>query len=189
MIRFVWLSLLLLLAVPAQADIEIASVHFGDHAMVAGQSLDLNGAGLRTRFFFKVYTIGLYLPRKTGSADAAIDEPGPKRIRFVMTRTVSAKDMIEALEKAMQANNSAAELQALDPRLDQFKKLLLSFGEATKGSEYCLDYVPGQGTHLAVNGVIKDAPVPGEDLFRALMRAWLGPKPVQDNLKEALLGK
>jgi hypothetical protein len=49
--------------------------------------------------------------------------------------------------------------------------------------------VPGAGTHLTVDGVIKDVPIPGDDLFRALLRAWLGPRPVQDNLKEALLGK
>lgn len=188
MIRAFWLSLLLV-ALPASASVEVADVLFDDHATVAGQVLDLNGAGLRTRFMFKVYAIGLYLPRKTTSAEVAIAEPGVKRISFVMKRSVSAEDMVAALEKALRANNSAADLAAIDPRLDEFKKLLLAFGEARKGSEYWLDYVPGKGTHLTVDGVIKDAPVPGEDLFRALLRAWIGPNPVQADLKEAMLGK
>jgi hypothetical protein len=189
MVRIFWLLLLLILAVPSWTAVEVAGVRFDDHATVAGQSLELNGAGLRTRFYFKVYTLGLYLPKKTTSADVAIAEPGVKRIRFVMKRTVSAEDMVESFEKALRANNSEADLKALNGRLDQFKNLLLGFGKAKEGSEYLLDYLPGVGTHLTVDGVIKDEPVPGEDLFRALLRAWLGPKPVQDDLKEALLGK
>jgi hypothetical protein len=190
MIGKFWLSLLLLmLSVPALATVDVADVRFDDSATVSGQLLQLNGVGLRTRFFFKIYTIGLYLPKKTSSADVALAEPGAKRIRFVMMRTVPAEDMVEAFEKALHANNSEADLKVLDGRLDQFKQLLMSFGKARQGSEYLLDYVPGVGTHLTVDGVIKDAPIPGADLFQALMRAWLGPSPVQENLKEALLGK
>ncbi len=189
MIRICWLLFLLIIAVPAWATAEVAGVRFDDQTTVAGQVLELNGAGLRTRFYFKIYTLGLYLPKKTSSADAAIAEPGVKRIRFVMKRTVPAEEMIEALEKALHANNSEADLKSLDSRLEQFKKLLLGFGKAREGSEYLLDYVPGAGTHLTVDGVIRDAPIPGDDLFRALLRAWLGPRPVQGDLKEALLGK
>jgi hypothetical protein len=189
MIRTLSLILLLLLSCPALATVDVANVAFDDHATVAGQVLTLNGAGLRTRFLFKIYAIGLYLPQKTPSAEIATAEPGAKRIRFVMKRTVSAEDLVGAFEKALSANNSEAQLQAIGDRLDRLKRLLLSLGGAKEGSEYLLDYVPGVGTRLTVDGVVRDAPIPGNDLFEALMRAWLGPKPVQENLKEALLGK
>ncbi len=32
------------------------------------------------------------------------------------------------------------------------------------------------------------APIAGEDFYRALLRIWLGDRPVQDDLKKALLG-
>jgi hypothetical protein len=177
------------LAIPVQAAVDVADVRFDDHATVAGRLLELNGAGLRTRYLFKIYTIGLYLPKKTSSADVAISEPGAKRLRFVMKRTVPADELVEAFEKALSANNSEAELAILDGRLDQFKKLLLSLGKTNKDSEFLLDYEPDVGTHLTVDGEVKDAPIPGEDLFRALLRAWLGPRPVQNDLKDALLWK
>lgn len=181
--------ILLLLSSPALATVEVANVAFGDHVTVAGQQLTLNGAGLRTRFIFNVYTIGLYLPVKTSSAAVALAEPGAKRIRFVMQHTVTAGELVDAFDAALRANNSEAALQAIGGRLDRFKKLLTGLGGARKGSEYLLDYVPGVGTHLTIDGVVQDAPIPGADLFEALMRAWLGPRPVQENLKEALLGK
>ena len=57
------LSLPLFLALPASAA-EVAGTHIDDKAIVAGSDLTLNGAGLRTRFMLKIYTIGLYLPKR-----------------------------------------------------------------------------------------------------------------------------
>ena len=46
----------------------IEGVEFQPTARVGGQVLQLNGAGLRTRAFFKVYAAGLYVPQKAHSA-------------------------------------------------------------------------------------------------------------------------
>jgi len=40
----------------------------------------------------------------------------------------------------------------------------------------------------SLNGRQIGAPIPGADFYRALLRVWLGDKPVQDDLKHALLG-
>jgi hypothetical protein len=49
--------------------------------------------------------------------------------------------------------------------------------------------VPAAGTVLAVNGKPAGSPIAGEDFYRALLRIWLGERPVQDDLKKALLGE
>jgi hypothetical protein len=41
---------------------------------------------------------------------------------------------------------------------------------------------------MTVDGKPAGAPIAGEDFYQALLRIWLGPKPVQDDLKKALLG-
>ena len=46
----------------------------------------------------------------------------------------------------------------------------------------------GTGTVLSVQGKPMGRPIAGEDFYRALLRIWLGDKPVQDDLKKALLG-
>jgi hypothetical protein len=46
----------------------------------------------------------------------------------------------------------------------------------------------GAATQLLVDGKPVGRPIQGEDFYRALLRIWLGDKPVQDDLKKALLG-
>jgi hypothetical protein len=60
--------------------------------------------------------------------------------------------------------------------------------QAKKGMAITLDWLPGAGTQMTVDGRYAGAPIAGEDFYRALLRIWLGPKPVQDDLKKALLG-
>jgi hypothetical protein len=41
---------------------------------------------------------------------------------------------------------------------------------------------------VVVNGKAQGSAIAGEDFYGALLRIWLGDKPVQDDLKKALLG-
>ena len=52
-----------------------------------------------------------------------------------------------------------------------------------------LDWLPGNGLRLSVAGQVRGKLIEGEDFYRALLRVWLGEKPVQADLKQALLGK
>ena len=42
---------------------------------------------------------------------------------------------------------------------------------------------------MCIRDRAKGKDIAGEDFYRALLRIWLGNKPVQDDLKQALLGK
>jgi len=68
--------LLLLSALLAFASLspgaEVAGVKLDDMERVGSADLVLNGAGLRTKFVFKVYAMGLYLAARTADAAAAI---------------------------------------------------------------------------------------------------------------------
>jgi hypothetical protein len=61
--------------------------------------------------------------------------------------------------------------------------------QAQSGMRIVLDYSPSSSsTTLFVNGAAQGEPMKGEPFYRALLRIWLGEKPVQDDLKKALLG-
>ncbi|MFL5199028.1 MAG: chalcone isomerase family protein, partial [Microvirga sp.] len=64
---------LLLLAATAQGA-ELEGVRLDDRVQVDGQALELNGMAVRTRYYFKVYVAGLYLPTRVTSATRAIDD-------------------------------------------------------------------------------------------------------------------
>ncbi len=169
--------------------VEVAGVKFDDWVKLGNSEVVANGAGLRKKVFFKVYAMVLYLPEKQGDAAGALNVKGPKRISISLLRDLTAQQFIEAMQEGLAANHSAAELAALNERLREFSDVMLSIGEAKTGTLIVIDWLPEAGTRLTVSGQVKGKDIAGEDFYRALLRIWLGDKPAQDDLKQALLGK
>jgi hypothetical protein len=163
---------------------EVAGVKIPDE----DQKLVLNGAGLRKRAFFQVYVIGLYLPEKKTAAADVIAAPGAKRVLIHMMRDVGAEQFGDALTDGMKDNVSEAEMKAFEPRIRQLQAIMLSMKEAKTGMRITMDWTPA-GTVVTVEGKATGQPIPGEDFYRALLKIWLGEKPVQADLKGALLGE
>ena len=180
--------LVFLMMVPlAVCAAEVEGVKIDDKTRVANAEVTLNGAGLRKRAFFKVYAMGLYVPQKSSNAAQLMDQPGPKRITIRMLRDVSADAFNEALGDGIRANHSEAEVKALEPRLKALGAVIHEIKEAKKGMAIDLDWT-GADTQVAVNGQPAGKPIAGADFYKALLKIWLGDKPVQDDLKKALLG-
>ena len=184
--RLVALLVALALALPASAA-EVAGVQLEDRARIDSADLVLNGAGLRKRVFFQVYAIGLYLPKKTSSAEEAVSLAGPKRVAIHMLRDVGADTFINALAEGIRENHSEAEAKALEPKVKVLGDTMATLKEAKKGMAITLDW-NGKATQMTVDGKAAGQPIEGDDFYRALLRIWLGEKPVQDDLKKALLG-
>jgi hypothetical protein len=177
--------LLLLLVSLSCFGAEVAGVKLPD----TDQQLLLNGAGLRKRAFFDVYAIGLYLPEKKSAAADAIGAPGAKRVVIHMLRDVGADQFGGALTDGIKDNVSEAEMKAFEPRIKLLLSAMNSMQEAKKGMRITLDWVPAAGTQVTAEGKPVGAPIPGEDFYRALLKIWLGERPVQADLKKALLGE
>jgi hypothetical protein len=181
-----WLaSMLLLWALPASA-LEVAGVNVADKISLGSSELMLNGAGIRTRAIFKVYVGALYLTEKKSAAAEVLAQKGAKRVSLSLLRDLSAQQLNEAFESGIQANHSAAEVEALKPRIAE---LLSLFTDGKKGDVILLDFLPESGTAVTLNAVAKGKPIPGEDFYRALLRIWLGDKPVDGDLKKGMLGQ
>jgi hypothetical protein len=176
--------LLSFLVVFSAAAAEVAGVKLPDE----DQKLVLNGAGLRKRAFFQVYVIGLYLPEKKTAAAEVFGLPGAKRVLIHMMRDVDAEQFSGALTDGMKDNLSEAEMKGFEPRIKQLSGIMAGMKEAKKGMRITLDWQPGAGTRVTVEGKPAGAVIPGEDFYRALLRIWLGDKPVQNDLKKSLLG-
>ncbi len=183
------LALLLPLLPGAAQCAEVAGVKLDDKTHLGNADLVLNGAGLRSRMFFKVYVAGLYLPEKASNTDAVLAMPGAKRIYITTLRELTAEQFAEALVSNIEKNHSAADYAPLKARVEEFRSAILSINVAPKGALVTLDYLPESGARFAVNGQAKGKDIVGEDFYRALLKIWLGNAPVQEDLKEALLGK
>ena len=178
-------GLAMLRALPAAYSAEVGGVKLDDKAVVGGQELVLNGAGIRTKLMFKVYVGALYLPAKAGSLDAVLAR-GPRRVQLTMLRDLSADDLVGALVEGLENHSPAAELAALKPQTDQLVSVMKSIGQAKTGGVVTMDFVDGE-TRVAYNGQAKGA-IAGAPFNAALMRIWLGDKPAQADLRKAMLG-
>lgn len=172
----------------AHASQVVAGVKFDDRVEVAGQSLVLNGAGLRVKLIVKVYAVALYLPGRDHAARTVLAQPGPKSVHIAMLRDVRADDLSEALVKGMASNLSPNELLTLQSRLDDLSRTLKAAGDAKKGDVIHLDYLPGAGARITLGGRIIGKDIPGEDFYQGLLKIWLGDKPSDSGLKADLLG-
>lgn len=179
------------LAITGASAAEVGGVKLEDKLRLTptGPELVLNGAGIRTRVFFKVYVGALYLPEKKAAASDVIALAGPKRVAMNMLRDLTAQQLSEALVEGISNNSNAAEQAALKARIDELVAIMNALGEAKKGDAITLDFLPESGTRVVVNGQPRGKPIAGEDLYRALLRIWLGDKPVDGDLKKGMLGQ
>ena len=167
---------------------ELEGVKLASTAQVGAATLQLNGAGVRTRAIFSVYVAALYVPQKSADAAALLAQKGPRRITLTMLRTVDADTFAEALNDGLRKNHSEAQIAGFKAQIDTLNANLKAAGEAKKGDVIQIEFAPETGTRVTVNGQAKGSAIPGEDFYTAVLRIWLGDKPVDANLKKGLLG-
>lgn len=184
-----FLAVLLCLASLAHATTEVAGVKFEDKMKLGATELQFNGAGMRSKLFIRVYAIGLYLTEKKTAATDVLALNGAKRMQVTTLRELTAEQFADALVEGIKKNHSEAEVEPLKARIEELRAAILAVKTAAKGAVITLDWLPESGTRLSIDGKQQGKDIAGEEFYRALLQIWLGPKPAQDNLKEALLGK
>jgi hypothetical protein len=171
----------------AQA-VEVEGVKLDPTAQVGGAALVLNGAGVRTRAIFKVYVAGLYVPQKANNAAALLAQKGPRRVAITMLRDVDAETFSGALTEGLQKNLSEAQFAGFKAQIDALRANFKAAGEAKKADVIHLEFAPDTGTRVVINGKPQGSAIAGEDFYGALLRIWLGDKPVDGDLKKGLVG-
>jgi Chalcone isomerase-like len=160
---------------------DVAALTMPEVVTAHGRTLTLNGMGVGTKVFVRVYIIGFYLETKTTDARTAIAVNEAKRISLIMVRDVSRQQFVQAVEKGM-VRNSGAAMPALRGRLDLLERALPAL---QKGNVLDFTYLPGTGTIVRGNG--RELTIPGKDFADALLSIWLGPDAANRTLRQDLL--
>jgi hypothetical protein len=184
-LRIVLLALFISFTGSAHAR-DLGGVKLDDTVRMAnGAALVLNGAGIRQKYFLDIYVAGLYLEQRAATLAAIQAADKPRRIAMHFVYKEVARDkLVEAWNEGFEANLERATHAALKPRIDRFNAM---FETAHAGDRVVLDYLPGTGTTVSVNGRNKGT-IEGKDFNDALLTIWLGEKPVTRSLKAGLLG-
>lgn len=168
---------------------EVAGVKLDDTIRVANQDLKLNGAGIRYKAIFKVYVAGLYLAEKKSTVADVLAVPGARRVTLVMLRDVSNEELGRGFMSGIQQNSDRAEKAKMIMQLQKFGEIFASIPELKKGDVLTTDWIPGTGTVVHLNGKKVSDNLPDLAFYNAILRIWLGDKPVDSRLKPLMLGE
>ncbi|MFM8364385.1 MAG: chalcone isomerase family protein [Verrucomicrobiota bacterium] len=174
-------------AMPLAGAVEIQGVKVPPSAEVNGQSLALNGAGLRTFSLLmvpiKIYVAAFYAPGPLRSEAEVIASPGPLEFSFTFLRAVDASDVARAWSSQFAASVSYT-YAGYDKDRDAFVGM---FGALQQGGVQMVRFV-GTDTLIFDQGTQKGT-IAGRDFQWAFLSMWFGANPVSADLKAALLGK
>ena len=185
--RLIAFLLLLFATVPAVAQ-EIAEPKTGVKFAAKDGDGSLLGVGLRTKTMLKVkvYAIGLYaadtaiagpLKGKAGTLELytqLVNSDFQKKVVMKFVRDVSASQIRDAFRES---------LKNTGPRMEEW---LAYFNDIRSGQEIVIAWVPSAGLETKVAGTDKPV-INDKGLASSVFGIWLGDKPVQDDLKQALV--
>ncbi len=171
------------------APVEISGVKLDDPVDLSGTQLQLNGAGIRYKAIFKVYVAGLYLGMKAATPEEAYAAPGPKRLSITLLRDIDSNALGKSMTEGFENNTPPEEKARFTPGLVKMRQAFADQKKLHAGENFTIDWIPGTGTILTIKGIQQGEPFKGLDFYNALIRLWLGPRPGDSKLKEALLGK
>jgi hypothetical protein len=168
----------------------VSGVKYDENIDLRGAKLHLNGAGVRYKFVVKVYTAGLYLPKKAATADDVLAMPGPKKMSVTMLRDIDSNELGKLFIRGVEDNmDNKASFTKLIPGLMRMSQLFTEVKQLKAGDAFTIEWVPGTGTIITVRGKQEGEPFKEAEFYNALLRIWLGPQPADWKLKDALLGK
>ena len=166
---------------------EISGITMPDKLSADGQEMILNGAGVREKFFMDIYVGGLYLQEKSSNAADIIKAKTPMAIRLhIVSGLVSSEKMSDATREGFEKATDN-DLSGIEDKVDRFIALFKQ-EEITKKDVFEFIYQPDRGVKVYKNEKHLDT-LEGYDFKKALFGIWLSDDPVQDSLKEGMLGK
>lgn len=166
---------------------EVAGIKFPDTVKVAGKELQLNGVGVRTKFIVKVYAVGLYLQEKAHTVEDVMKAEGPRHWRLVMMRDITSDDFGTAFMTGLNNNIDPKDKSKIITQVTQFGEMFALLQGLNKGDVLEMDWIPGTGSQCYLNGKKIGAITQDILFYNAILRIWLGNKPVDSSLKTKLL--
>lgn len=170
------------------APVTIEGQRFDEAIQVAGAPLKLNGAGLRAVLWIKGFAAGLYVPRPSSDVQQLLDDPGNKRLSLRMLMDVPVDEIVKALRSGLRKNATPQELERMRERMDQIEAQLRAVGVQRKGDVLDLDWRADSGLVLLFNGKPQGPVLPGYDLYRGLLKIFIGERARDKRLRAGLLG-
>jgi hypothetical protein len=197
------------------AQVKVSGVTVPAKLGFSGTVRELNGAGARVKFMVHVYVGALYLKEKSKDPKTIVNADKPMSVRLQITSAMLTNKVMEVGIREGFYRSLDGKIAPFKEHLDLICEVFSS--EPTKiGDVYDIHYTPGVGitaskngkpfqfTKMRTNGQVKNGnmkllkqikhtkdgyeAIPGLDFKKALFGIWLSDDPVDEDLKDAMLG-
>ena len=175
------LSTLLFISLAGAA--EFKGVTLPDQYELAGQTLQLNGQGMRKKFFFSIYVGALYTPTRVTNAAQVMNPDLPKVIRmhFVYDE-VSGEKLRDGFVESIDNN-----IPNFSKTTDAQKFLQIFNFDAVKNDTVDMQFTPDGVLTVLYNGK-QVGQVKSVSASKAVLNIYFGKEPIE-SLKEGMLGE
>jgi hypothetical protein len=169
------------------SQVKVQGVTFPAKLGIDNKIVVLNGAGVRNKYFMNVYVAGLYLRSKSSNPREIINADQPMAVRLqiissLVTKERMAQSIIEGFEFSTGGN-----IKPIQKEIDMILKIFRA-DEIKVGDVFDIFYTPGKGVTATKNGKDYKILIKGLHFKKALFGIWLGEEPVDDPLKDKMLG-
>lgn len=185
------LSLLLLacLKVNAQKQIDVDGVIVPRFIKFENRDIELNGIGIRTKLWFDVYTQALYLTKLSQNPVEILESNTTMALRIQITSSlVTSKKFSKLLSKGFLKSNGEAEFVKYKEGLDLIEKYI-NTEQIVEKDVFNLVYNPYDESMWIIKNDILKGKIPGKGFKKAFFGIWLSEAPIDEKLKNDLLGK
>ncbi|MFV8833363.1 chalcone isomerase family protein [Aquisalimonas sp. APHAB1-3] len=163
---------------------EVRGVDLPLQVSVGDHELHLNGAGVRSRFFVRVYVGALYTTESVTDASEAITMDAPRRIHLAMLRDVGRDTMVDALEDGLESAMTSEQRVDYADAIETFKSFFP--GDFNEGYTGDIDVIPGEGLIVSMNGE-ELGRIESDTFAQFVLAIWLGDDPADSNVKSGML--
>lgn len=172
--------------VSASAQTKVAGITVPNNVSFEGEKMELNGAGVREKFWMDMYAGALYLAAPNADARAIINSNQPKAIKLhIVSGLITSEKMIDAVNEGFE-NATKGKTAPISSEIAKFKSFFSE--KINKNDVFDIVYLPSKGVKVYRNG--KEAgTIEGKEFSKALFGIWLSEKPADEHLKNAMLGK
>lgn len=176
-------------SVNAQTQFEVEGVTVPRTIDFEGRKLELNGFGVRSKAWVDVYVQALYLTTLSQDPEFIIDSETPMGIRIeIISSLVSSKKLSKALYKGLEKSVGEEGMVKVEKEA-KYLEALVNSEPTKKGDVFKLIYNPVDVSIWIIKNDRYIDKIAGQDFKRAFLGIWLSKNPVDQDLKNDLLGK
>ncbi len=172
----------------SQSNIVVDDIIVPRTVKFSDKEITLNGIGSRTKLWFDVYTIGLYLTKLSKDPKEILESNSTMGMIFYITSgLINSKNFTKNVSKGLKESAGEEIWLKFQPELALLEEFVSKEG-ITKNDVFNLVYNDSDGNIWVLRNGVLTGKIPGFEFKKALFGIWLSDKPIKESLKKELLG-